>query len=389
MFVRLVVVLSSGFLALGCLPLSTQLGEPTHIAAGGPPVFLTPADVNGDGKIDLVVARSNVETTGSGTVSDLSQVRSTHGSVSVMLGRGDGTFAEAFNTMGVAPNFPAVSDLNGDGRPDIAITGLAGGDMLSLLMGRGDGTFSTPVNIEVGWSASGVRAGDFNGDGKTDLAVLDKRPDPAFQGGKLVVLLGHGDGTFDAGRSIPVGRSPEAITVGDWNGDQKLDVAVADSRLIGVIILAGRGDGSFDRVGLLKTNFAPYGLSSPDINHDGKPDLSIGGIDGAMIYLGNGDNTFSYVADYYLDHTRSSWFADFDNDGHLDFVTGRRLFRGDGTGHFTPYALPVSPYNDSWVVAADVNGDGRPDVVAADQAHSRLDVFLNQGTGPAPLRASR
>jgi len=156
-----------------------------------------------------------------------------------------------------------------------------------------------------------------------------------------------------------------------------------------VTLYLGGGDGSFRRDAFLGTPFAPTGVVGVDIDKDGRLDLSVGSVQGAAIFLGNGTGSFRHVGDYYLDYTRTSWFADFDNDGHLDFVTARRLFRGDGTGHFIAFAMPNDEYDDSSVLAADLNNDGFADVVAADQAHSRLDIYMNKGGRFTAMRATR
>jgi FG-GAP-like repeat len=388
---RFGLLFSSLLLSVGCLPVTHQLAAPMHMPAGGPPTAVTAVDLNGDGKLDLVVTRVDVQTTGGGEVSESTTIRSTHGSLAVMLGHGDGTFTEAFNTVGtgIDPTYVAAVDLNGDGRLDLVTTGLLANGFISVLFGHGDGTFNQPMSITVGPTAGGVKVGDLNGDGKPDLVVLDKRPDPRFQGGKLVSLLGHGDGTFDAGRSVAVEGTLEAFALGDFSGDGRLDAMVADSRRVGLSFYVGQGDGSFASAGFMSTNFAPVGVVAVDINKDGKLDLSVGSVQGTGIYLGLGNGSFRHVEDYYLEYTKTGWFADFDNDGKLDFVSARRLFRGDGTGHFTPMAMPQDEYDDSFVTAADLNNDGFADVIAADQAHSRLDIYLNRGGTLPTLRASR
>jgi hypothetical protein len=178
-----------------------------------------------------------------------------------------------------------------------------------------------------------------------------------------------------------------SIAVGDWNGDKRLDLAVADTSKPAVWMLLGNGDGSFAEASRLDTNFAPVGVAGADFNKDGRLDLTVAVVKGTLIYLGNGDGSFTHAGDYYNDITRSGFSADFNNDGMMDFVTARRLFLGFGTGRFAAYQMPSPRYDDSWVMGVDVNGDGWLDVVAADHAAERIDVYLN--TGGSPLRASR
>jgi hypothetical protein len=385
-----VAFVSLSLMVCGCAPLSAQMAMPRHIAAGGPPSHVGTADFNGDGKMDLWITRGNVETNAPGSVSDSSLATATNGSVAVLLGRGDGTFAQAWNTMTVGmPQSAVAIDVNGDGRPDLAVAEGGGGGTVAVYLGKGDGSFVQPTILPAGGSAASIRQGDVNGDGKIDLVLLDRRPNPAFQGGKLVVLLGHGDGSFDAARSQPVGRAPESIALGDYNGDGRLDVAVADPRQMAILVMMGNGDGTFVHAGRVDTTFAPLGLASAQIDKDGKVDISVGSAEGSQIYLGNGDGSFRHIADYYVGPTRSGFSADFDGDGNLDLVTGRRLLRGDGTGHFFVTELPQSDNTDSWVSAADFNNDGFIDLVAADLSHSRIDVYLNRGSGKVAIQATR
>jgi len=167
-------------------------------------------DFNGDGKPDLVVANS-----GSG------QSGYSDGSVSVLLGQGDGTFHTAVNyTAGLAPRSVAVGDLNGDGKPDMAVAnwGFPNVGSVSLLLGRGDGTFQDAVNYRSGDRTYSVAVADFNGDGKLDLV--------AGHNNGVAILLGNGDGTLQP----PVNYGAGAIwsvAVGDLNGDSRPDLIVA------------------------------------------------------------------------------------------------------------------------------------------------------------------
>jgi len=173
------------------------------------------ADVNGDGKLDLIAA-------------------SYYQTVAVLLGNGDGTFQPHIDSPGVTGGI-ATGDFNGDGRLDLAVSD---GSTVYILLGNGDGTFQAPADAKTGTGSYRPAAvGDFNGDGRLDLAV------PNDNDSTVSILLVIGDGTFSTGSTPGVGLGPITPAVGDFNGDGKLDLAVGGSQ--GVSILLGIGDGTF------------------------------------------------------------------------------------------------------------------------------------------------
>src|SRR5439155_441337 len=183
---------------------------------GSNPNSVAIGDVNGDGKPDLVVANTYSST------------------VSVLLGNGDGTFGarKDFGT-GIEPHFVAIGDLNGDSRPDLAVTSYTVdvdergnvyyyNNTVSVLLGNGDGTFRTRMDLDPGSGPSSVVIGDFDGDGRQDLAV-------ANSGSNTVsVLLGNGSGTFGVRTDYGTGNNPRSAAIGDLNGDGRPDLVVAN-----------------------------------------------------------------------------------------------------------------------------------------------------------------
>ena len=149
---------------------------------------------------------------------------------------------------------------------------------VSILLGNGDGTFGPPASYAVGGVPSSLAVGDFNGDQNKDLAVATA--------GNLSVLLGNGDGTFQAAQNFPVGNEVW-VTVGDFNRDGKTDVVMSDSAANIVSVLMGNGDGTFQTPLNLFVGPFPSVLRTADVNGDGIPDLVVGNQLGVAILLGS------------------------------------------------------------------------------------------------------
>jgi large repetitive protein len=217
-------------------------------------IQLVAADFNGDGQVDLA---------GVGYQSAV---------LVVLLGNGDGTFQPAVNySGGIIPDSLAVADFNGDGHADLVVTSqFAYG--VTVLLGKGDGTFATPTQytLSTEWLAAWVTTGDFNGDGKPDIAALSG-------GGSVGVLLGNGDGTFQPAVTSQYDQIAWAMVAADFNGDGILDLAFSNN-IDGIVnVLQGHGDGSFAAPIAIYNSLgsAPEALAAGEFNGDGRTDLAV------------------------------------------------------------------------------------------------------------------
>jgi hypothetical protein len=222
---------------------------------GNAPTSLVTADLNGDGRLDLVAS-----------------TKGTQDNLRIFLGSGNCTFPWAsMYTVVSGARCIAPADLDGDGDTDLAV-GSEKELRIAVLLNAGDGTFSqSAVEMDMDEASSWIAAADFTGDGKIDLAVL--RGTASF----LTVLKNAGGGVFEPGVPVQAGSStslPRCMAAGDWDGDGDEDLAVALEGTSGMALLANAGDGTFAAAKNLPLGAAPIFVASRDLDFDGRPDLA-------------------------------------------------------------------------------------------------------------------
>lgn len=333
------------------------------LPAGDGPVAGTVADFNSDGKDDLfVVAQFGDEGT-------------------ILLGRGDGSFAASTMRLGDGPVYLEPADLDHDGILDLVVANLIA-STVSILLGNGDGSFKLFRNQAVGTGPIALVIADLDKDGHLDLAVVNDFCDD------VLLLWGKGDGSFSKGNSLKDERlaNLKSVTVGDFDRDGNPDLAAVAQDSNHAALFLGSGQRDFPQRWLFSVGASPSTVLRADIDEDGKDDLIVaqrGGV-GLLLGWGAGAQTFHPLKTLALDGTPGSLsLLDLDRDGNLDLaVTDREhdavsLFLGRGDGSFEP---PVSfdvGNGPTAVLSLDANSDGRLDLVTTDQEGDTVTLLLN------------
>jgi subtilisin family serine protease len=347
----------------------------TNFPVGTNPNSVVVGDFNKDGKPDIATSNNG------------------SANISILLGTGTGSFGTATNlNIGLSPISLALGDFNNDGNLDIASMWISEGKgRVAILLGNGTGSFGTPTNFDTGADDGesdrgyAIGVGDLNSDGKLDLVTI-------HDSGNISTLLGTGTGSFGAPIKVNGGDPfPRSVVLEDFNADGKLDLAVTDyySDTDNVWLLLGTGTGNFGTPTKFDAGSYPYGLATGDFNGDNKPDIAVANFgsksNNVSILLGTGTGSFRAATNFNAG-TRPGTVAvgDFNSDNKSDLAVanddGVSILLGNGTGSFgaaTNFGAGKNPYV---VAVADFNADGKTDLVTTNYGSNNVSVLLNNNT---------
>jgi len=276
----------------------------------------------------------------------------------------------------------AVGDFNGDGREDVAV---ASYDGISLFMSLGGGDFVHGVDVSVPGNSRSIAVADLNGDRFQDLVAVN------WSLSNVSVVLGMGDGTFSSETRFPTGRGPSCVRVGDFDSDGHPDLAVTNDNSDDVTILLGAGTGQFGPPRSFPVGPSPFSLAIQDFDGNGTLDIATANYTSGdvSVLLGDGAGSFqsqqSFPAGQYPVSMAAS---DFNSDGKADLVIcfqdqGVRVLFGRGDGNFNPFTILTSDHSAADLAVGDLNADGKVDVAVAVgwPATPGIMVLLSHGDG--------
>ncbi|HWO21447.1 MAG TPA: VCBS repeat-containing protein [Kofleriaceae bacterium] len=356
-----------------CFALDVLFADAVSYPSGQKTYALFTGDLDGDGDADLAAANEQEST------------------ISVFLNNGAGVFTRLERyTTGQYPTGGAITDMNGDKIADV-VTADYHGNSVSVLLGTGGGVLADKATYPTvsGAETSNLAVGDLNGDGSLDVIATNPLSS------SVSMFLGSADGTLADAVDIPVGvvggSAPYSAAIGDFNGDGRNDVAVADVRSGTIIVRLGNGDGTFQtEVPYLEGGVPPYILITRDLDLDGKLDLVCAnrGSDDVSVLLGRGDGAFRKTIVSSTGKETGPYsvaVADFNMDGVPDVVTANfeastaSVLLGVGDGSFeAPLSVGAMGITSYGTAAADFNRDGKPDIATANATSNDVTVKLNQ-----------
>jgi hypothetical protein len=340
----------------------TMSFQQTNVTMGLLPMSLAVADVNGDGRPDLITANDG------------------NARVSVRLGLANGTYQVAANyAVGANPRGVVVADVNRDGRLDIVVVD-RGGSTVTWLRGSGTGSFVAQPRLSAGSAPSAVVVADVNLDGLPDFVVANPLA------GTVSILAQTSSGGFQSRRSVSVPGTPNSLAVADVNLDGRPDIVTADSNGSTVAVLLGNGNLTFQPPQLFAANTRPDGLTLADLDGDGLLDIVVVNKESGTVSVlaGTGSGTFRAPVTYAVGANPSAVaVADVDGDTRPDLVVtnafsgAASVLLADGSGGFQERRSLASGGFPVAAAAADFNGDGRTDLAVVDAFLPGVKLFTN------------
>jgi hypothetical protein len=313
---------------------------------------------------------------------DVVVVDSINDAVLILLGQGDGHFLmHATIAATNQPTHVISGDLNNDGATDLVVVN-DDNYCVSVFLNNGDGNFHSAPLINFVWTPRFAALGRFDGDGFVDLAVT-------LASGQVAILAGRGDGTFNPPVFIAAGVRPEYITAGDLNGDGRVDLVASDRYGDQVVVRLGNANGTFGAESFYATGDSPGSIVMVDLTGDGRPELVVAHPTAGWhaVLQNNGLGGFTLLPYVYGDDVAvDPTLLDVDRDGVLDLLcptSGGHFFsHGLGGGRFeswTQLSLPRLYPTD--MELTELNGDGRPDLVVANQRSNTVEVVYGTTDG--------
>ena len=339
----------------------------TYPVGSGP--LISVADVNGDGRLDLITGNYNTNT------------------LTVLTNNGLGGFGfYATLNVGKSPGSVLAVDVNGDGKLDL-ISGDYGSSTMTVLTNNGTGVFGFNATLPTGSGPQTIAAADINGDGKPDL-ICANWTSP----GTLTLYTNSGTGVFGFNATLTVGNHPDMVIAADINGDGYVDLITANYSDDTLTVLTNNGTGVFGFNATLNVGKTPQWIIATDLNGHGKPDLICAnvGTNTLTVLTNNGRGVFGLNATLTVGgRPFSVAVADLNGDGKLDLISGNggiyptgsgntlTVLTNNGSGVFSSNAtltVGIAPY---WIATADVNADGKPDLIASNFKDNTVTVLMN------------